>query len=65
MAMLVYGIGILPLTRKLKDPEKWKQNWYAEHSACLAKLLLMKEWLAALMEEGPAFGYYPEPDKAI
>ena len=45
MAMLVYGIAILPLTKKLKNLEKWKQNWYADDSACLAKFKELKEWL--------------------
>ena len=26
LAMLIYGIGVLPLTQKLKCPDKWKQN---------------------------------------
>jgi hypothetical protein len=64
LAMLVYGIAVLPLTRKLKNPGKWKQNWYADDSACLAPLLLLKEWLELLMREGPKLGYYPEPDKS-
>ena len=64
MAMLVYGIAILPLTKKLKNLEKWKQNWYAVHSACLAKFKELKEWLELLIQEGPKFGYFPEPEKS-
>jgi len=33
----VYGIAFLPLTKKLKNLEKCKQNWYVDDSACLAK----------------------------
>ena len=64
LAMVVYGVGVLPLTRKLKCPDKWKQNWYADDSGCLAKLQHLKEWLNILMNDGPKFGYYPEPDKS-
>jgi len=64
MAMLVYGIAILPLTKKLKNLEKWKQNWYADDSACLAKFKELKEWLELLILEGPKYGYFPEPEKS-
>ena len=37
--MLVNAIAVLPLTKKLKNKEKWKQSWYADDSACLAKFM--------------------------
>jgi hypothetical protein len=49
LAMLVYAIAVLPLTKRLKNKEKWKQNWYADDSACLAKFMELKEWLDLLI----------------
>ena len=46
LAMLVYAIAVLPLTKRLKKNKKnWKQNWYADVSECLAMLTLLLEWL--------------------
>ena len=43
LAMLVYGLGLLPLIRILKEPAKWKQNFYADNGACCGPLLMLKE----------------------
>jgi hypothetical protein len=64
LAMLLYGIAVLPLVRKLKNPVKWVQNWYADDSACLAPLQMLREWFGLLMQEGPKYGYFPEPQKS-
>ena len=61
--MLLYGLAVLPIARKLKSPEKWAQNFYADDTACLASLLRLREWLETLIKEGPKYGYFPEPHK--
>ena len=63
--MLLYGLAVLPLARKLKNPAKWKQNWYADDSACSAPLTLIFEWFKLLIREGPKYGYFPEPQKSF
>jgi hypothetical protein len=44
-AMQAYAIGILPLIKKLKNPEKWVQNWYADDGSCLGEFQNLVEWL--------------------
>ena len=62
--MLVYGMGMLPLTRKLKNPDKWKQNWDADDASCIAAFEALVEWLNLLLLDGPKYGYFPEPEKS-
>jgi hypothetical protein len=61
----MYAIAVLPLIQGLVDRDKWDQNWYADDSACSAKLPKLREWFDKLSEMGPDFGYYPEPRKTF
>ena len=64
-AIFFYGVSLLPLIRKLKDPNNVLKSWYADDSAAIAKLKKLEIWLKNLIEEGPAFGYFPEPSKSF
>ena len=55
LAMFFYGVSLLPLIWKLKDPNNVLQSWYADDSAAKAKLKKLEIWLKNLIEEGPAF----------
>jgi len=63
LGMKVYGIGILPLTRKLKNTVKYTQNWFADDSACIGELQSLLIWIELLLEEGPKSGYYLQLEK--
>uniref|UniRef100_A0A146KS76 Uncharacterized protein n=1 Tax=Lygus hesperus TaxID=30085 RepID=A0A146KS76_LYGHE len=63
LGMYMYAVGTLPLIRQLRGDE-WRQVWYADDSACAGRLIAVREWLSRLQEEGPKWGYYPEPAKS-
>ncbi|KAL5502871.1 hypothetical protein EMCRGX_G009716 [Ephydatia muelleri] len=65
LSMLMYAAAVMPLIKHLTDNNKWIQNWYANDSACAAKLSNLKIWFQKLCEIGPDFGYYPEPKKTV
>lgn len=64
LSMMMYAIAVLPI-QALADRDKYEQNWYADDSACSTKLPGLKELFGKLLEMGPDFGYYPEPQKTI
>ena len=65
LSMLMYAAALTPLIDSLKDMNNWSQCWYADDSACAAKLPKLREWFDDLCKLGPAYGYYPEPQKTV
>ena len=59
LAMLFYGVSLMPLIESLKD-----RTWYAGDSGTLGALGNLVEWLSSLTENGPKYGFYPEPSKS-
>ena len=66
LSMVLYGIGMLPLTRKLKDavPE-CIQPWYADDAGAGGEFDDIERFFKLLQLWGPARGYFPEPTKSI
>ena len=60
LAMLFYGVSLMPLIESLKDRDKYLQT----DSGALGALENLVEWLSSLTENGPKYGYYPEPSKS-
>jgi hypothetical protein len=64
--MIAYGIGMLPLIRKLKSEfPAVKQLWYADDALIAAKFHQIQDIFSALEKYGPTFGYFPEPSKSV
>jgi hypothetical protein len=66
LAMFAYGIGVLPLIRRLKRsyPDLF-QPWYADDAGAGGKFADIKAMFEDLQKIGPAYGYFPEPSKSI
>ena len=64
--MVAYGLGILPLIRKMRSliaaPH---QPWYADDAAIMAGWKDIAAYYAALEEHGPRYGFHPEPSKSV
>ena len=65
LAMIAYGIAILPLIRELKvELADVTQPWFADDGAGLGTFDGIRKFFRALAERGPAYGYFPEPSKS-
>ena len=62
LAMPMYALASIPLINKLSNSNT-TQIWYADDAAAAGKLSDLREWWDTLTKEGPAFGYYPNPQK--
>ncbi len=66
LAMVAYGLLLLPLIRSLKSelPDV-NQPWYADDSGAGGSFAGIRKYFALLQEKGPKRGYHPEPTKSI
>ena len=66
LAMILYGIRILPLTLQLKAAvSTCLQPWYTDIAAVGGSFVEIKKVFNLLQITGPARGYFPEPTKSI
>ena len=67
IAMISYGIGVLPLKRKLRGSHtRVTQLWYADDAGAGGKFIFFFfAHLWNLQARGPPRGYFPEPTKSI
>jgi len=63
LAMAMYALALAPLTKRLQPV--CKQVWYADDATGCDKLEKLRGWFDRLLDEGPAYGYYPKPSKCI
>ena len=63
LSMAFYALSVLPLIRSLKDTQRWTQVWYADDANCGGFLDSLLVWFQRLLQDGPAFGYHPQPSK--
>ena len=64
LSMFLYGIGILPLIRKLKELHiDCVQPWYADNTAALGAFQQLDLLYEDILCLGPGYGYIPKPSK--
>ena len=65
LSMLFYGVALLPLIKKLHNQTTHKQGFYADDAGACANFDDLKQWLQQVVDEGPKYGYYPDPQKSF
>ena len=66
LAMVAYGVGVLPLIKNLKaaHPDV-TQTCYAEDVEALGTFVKIGGFFNSLTQAGPEHGYYPVPTKSV
>ena len=70
-AMAFYAISTVPIIRSLAnekiDPatENFKQAWFADDASAAGKLMGILKWWKKLVDIGPRYGYFPNPNKCV
>ena len=64
LAMVAYGIGILPLINNIKkEIPDITQPWYADDDRDLGTFKRLETYFDLLTRQGPGWGYHPYPTK--
>ena len=61
MAMPMYALATIPLIKKVAADVK--QIWYASDASAGGSVKRVLEWCQKVQDEGPPYGYYPNPAK--
>ena len=60
IAMIAYGIGILPLIKNLKqETPDVTQPWYTDDAGALGIFARLETYFDSLTRQGPGRGYQP------
>ena len=62
LSTCIYAIGLRPLIDRINHQDT-KQLWYFVDAAATGTLDALCEWWSKLINEGPKFGYLPNPQK--
>ena len=66
LAMIAYGIGVIPLIRELWGAHpRFTQTWYADDAGVGGTFHQILEHFRYLQTQGPARAYYSKPTKII
>ena len=66
LAMITYGIGILPLINNIKrEIPVINQPWYADDAGALRNFVRIETYFNSLIRQCPVHGYYPKPSKSV
>jgi hypothetical protein len=66
MAMVAYGLMLLPLIKLLKkEHPDVSQPWYADDTGAGGSFTAIRKQFESLWKLGPARGYFPEASKSI
>ena len=66
LAMVAYGIGILPMIKKPRAgfPDI-NQSWCSDDDGALSPFTIVESYFNSLKRHGPGRGYYPKPSKRV
>ena len=66
IAMIAYGIGIIPPIKMIKrEIPDVTQPWYADDNGALGTFTRLETYFDLLTRRGPGHGYYSEPTKRL
>ena len=66
LAMVMYGLALLPLIRAIRPNEgEGVQSWYADDGQAVGRFAMLRKWWDELVRLGPRYGYYPRAVKTV
>ena len=62
LAMPFFALASVPLIKAVAVANG-TQDWFADDAGSGSKLLSLKDWWDRLLQLGPRYGYFPNPEK--